>query len=151
VFGQPAGPHDRTQPSKLEIPFGHAFDKRAVSLPKGAVCVGGPSGLRSAIEEHVLSVSGGVGKHKGALRDHRFSTASQRFEKAMRQRSLSLIMRRLGVEHRGTGTWSRWPQTPTDPTDARRCADHLSAGQHAEALRAERMDRGRPGDRFGWP
>jgi hypothetical protein len=37
VFGQPSGPQDRTQPTKLEIPFGHAFDRREVSSPKSAV------------------------------------------------------------------------------------------------------------------
>jgi hypothetical protein len=40
VFDQPSGPQDRTQPRKLEIPFGHAFDKRGVSSSKGAVRVG---------------------------------------------------------------------------------------------------------------
>ena len=39
VFGRPSGPQDRTQQAKLEIPFGHAFDKRGVSLPKSAVRV----------------------------------------------------------------------------------------------------------------
>jgi hypothetical protein len=28
VFGRSSGPQDRTQPAKLEITFGHAFDKR---------------------------------------------------------------------------------------------------------------------------
>jgi hypothetical protein len=28
VFCQPGGPHDRTQQRALEIPFGHAFDRR---------------------------------------------------------------------------------------------------------------------------
>ena len=37
MFGQPGGPHDRTQPAKLEIPFGHAFDKGGISLPNSAV------------------------------------------------------------------------------------------------------------------
>jgi hypothetical protein len=37
VFGRPGGPQDRTQTAKLEIPFGHAFDKRWVSLPR-ALC-----------------------------------------------------------------------------------------------------------------
>jgi hypothetical protein len=39
VFDRPSGPQDRTLPAKLEIPFGHAFDKRGVSLPKSAVRV----------------------------------------------------------------------------------------------------------------
>jgi hypothetical protein len=39
LFGRPSGPQDRTQPAKLEIPFGHAFDKRGASLPKSAVRV----------------------------------------------------------------------------------------------------------------
>jgi len=39
VLGRPSGPQDRTQQAKLEIPFGHAFDKRGVSLPKSAVRV----------------------------------------------------------------------------------------------------------------
>ena len=39
VFGRPSGPQDRTQPAKLEIPFGHAFDKCGVSLPNSAVRV----------------------------------------------------------------------------------------------------------------
>jgi len=33
----PVDPQDRTQPAKLEIPFGHAFDKRGVLLRKSAV------------------------------------------------------------------------------------------------------------------
>jgi hypothetical protein len=41
VFGRPSSPQDRTQPAKLEIPFGHAFDKRGVSLPK-ALCACAP-------------------------------------------------------------------------------------------------------------
>src|SRR5690242_11030980 len=80
-FGQPGGPQDRTQPAKLEIPFGHAFDRRGVSL---CACI--PRGPRSAIEEYaVLGVPGRVGRHEGALRDHSFSVASQGFEDAMRQ------------------------------------------------------------------
>ena len=39
VFGRPSGRQDRTQQAKLEIPFGHAFDKRGASLPKSAVRV----------------------------------------------------------------------------------------------------------------
>ena len=39
VFGRPSGPQDRTQPAKLEIPFGHAFDKCGASLPNSAVRV----------------------------------------------------------------------------------------------------------------
>jgi len=35
----PMDPQDGTQAAKLEIPFGHAFDKRGVSLPKSAVRV----------------------------------------------------------------------------------------------------------------
>jgi hypothetical protein len=35
----PVDPQDRTQPAKLEIPFGHAFDKRVVLLRKSAVRV----------------------------------------------------------------------------------------------------------------
>jgi hypothetical protein len=59
--------------------------------------------LRSAIEERaVLGVSGGVGRHEKALRDHPFSIASQCFENAMRQpRSVSLagqLLRHLRVE-----------------------------------------------------
>jgi hypothetical protein len=49
VFGRPSGPQDRAEPTKLEIPFGHAFDKRGVSLPRSAVRVR-PVGPRSAIE-----------------------------------------------------------------------------------------------------
>jgi len=44
VFGRPSGPQDRTQPAKLEIPFGHAFDKGGASLPNSAVRVR-PAGL----------------------------------------------------------------------------------------------------------
>jgi hypothetical protein len=42
VFGRPSGPQDWTQPTKLEIPFGYAFDKRGVSLPN-ALCACAPS------------------------------------------------------------------------------------------------------------
>jgi len=31
VLDRPSGPQDRMQPTKSEIPFGHAFDKRGVS------------------------------------------------------------------------------------------------------------------------
>jgi hypothetical protein len=59
--------------------------------------------LRSAVEERaVLGVSGGVGGHERALRDHSFTIASQRFEDAMRQsRSVSQagqLLRHLRVE-----------------------------------------------------
>jgi hypothetical protein len=67
--------------------------------------------LRSAIKERtVLGVSGGVGRHEGALRDHPFSIASQRFENAMRQpRSVPLagqLLRPLRVEQ-GDAAFSR--------------------------------------------
>lgn len=81
VFGRPSGPQDRTQPSKLEIPFGHALDERGVSLPKSAVRVR-PVGLRSAIEGRAVLGPGGED-----LKGHFVITiiASQRFEDAMRQ------------------------------------------------------------------
>ncbi len=41
MISRPSGPQDRTQPTKLEIPFGHAFDEHGVSLPESAVRVGG--------------------------------------------------------------------------------------------------------------
>jgi hypothetical protein len=47
VFGRPSRPQDRTQPAKLEIPFGHAFDNRGISLPKSAVCA---CARRSAVQ-----------------------------------------------------------------------------------------------------
>jgi hypothetical protein len=37
VLGRSIGPEDRTQPTKLAIPFGHAFDSRGVSSPKSVV------------------------------------------------------------------------------------------------------------------
>ena len=80
------GPQDRMQRTKLEIPFGHAFDSHGVSSPKSVVRACVPRDLRSAIEERaVLGVPGGIGKHGGALRDHSFPIASQRFANAMRQ------------------------------------------------------------------
>lgn len=56
VFGRPGGPQDRTQTAKLEIPFGHAFDKRWISLPKsGCACTlsvcGQPSRPRIRAEQ----------------------------------------------------------------------------------------------------
>jgi hypothetical protein len=68
-----------------------------------ALCASRPVRLRSAVEERaVLEVSSGVGRHEGALRDHPFSIASQRFENAMRQpRSVPLagqLLRNLRVE-----------------------------------------------------
>ena len=33
----PVDPQDRTQPTRLEIPFGHAFDRREISSSKSAV------------------------------------------------------------------------------------------------------------------
>ena len=42
VFGQPSGPQDRMQRTKLEIPFGHAFDSHGYCCPK-ALRVGSPS------------------------------------------------------------------------------------------------------------
>jgi hypothetical protein len=58
VFGRPSGPQDRTQPAQLEIPFGHTFDKRGVSLPKSAVRVR-PVGPRPAIEGRAVLGPGG--------------------------------------------------------------------------------------------
>jgi hypothetical protein len=37
VLGRPSRPKDRTQPTKLEITFGHAFDRREVSSSKSAM------------------------------------------------------------------------------------------------------------------
>ena len=34
MLGRPSRPKDRMQRTKLEIPFGHAFDRREVSSPK---------------------------------------------------------------------------------------------------------------------
>ena len=75
VFGRPSGSQDRTQPAKLEIPFGHAFDKRGVSLPKSAVRVR-PVDLRSAIEGRAALGPDGVGRLEGALRDHHYRVAT---------------------------------------------------------------------------
>jgi hypothetical protein len=83
VIGLPSGPQDRTRPAKLEIPFGHAFDKREVSSSKSVVRVR-PVGLRSAIEGRAVLGPGDVGRLEGVLRDHHFPIASQRFEDAMR-------------------------------------------------------------------
>jgi hypothetical protein len=83
-FGRPSRPKDRAQPAKLEILFGHAFDRRRVSLSKSAVRVR-TVGLRSAIEGRAVLGPSGVGRLEGALRDHHFPIASQRFENAMRQ------------------------------------------------------------------
>jgi hypothetical protein len=41
VLGRPSRPKDRMQRTKLEIPFGHAFDSHGVSSPKSAVRGGG--------------------------------------------------------------------------------------------------------------
>ena len=85
MLGRPSRPKDRTRPTKLEIPFGHAFDEREVSSSKSVVRRR-PVRRRSAVEEcAVLGVPGGVGGHEGALRDYSFLVASQRFENAMRQ------------------------------------------------------------------
>jgi hypothetical protein len=70
-----------------------------------------PVRLQLAIEERaVLEVSGGVGRHEGALRDQPSSIASQRFENAMCQpRSVPLagqLLRHLRVEQ-GEAAFSR--------------------------------------------
>jgi hypothetical protein len=110
VLGRPSRPKDRTQPTKLEITFGHAFDRREVSSSKSAVRACVPSVFDQPSERAVLGVSGGVGRHEGALRDHPFSIASQRFENAMRQpRSVPLagqLLRHLRVEQ-GEAAFSR--------------------------------------------
>ena len=67
---------------KLEIPFGHAFDSVRYRRLK-ALCA--PAPRPSAVSHRGAGrtgVSGGVGRHEGALRDHPFSIASQRFENA---------------------------------------------------------------------
>jgi hypothetical protein len=51
VLGRPSSSKDRMQRTKLEIPFGHAFDKREVSSPKSAVRVRGPSVFDTTVEE----------------------------------------------------------------------------------------------------
>ena len=85
AFGRPSGPQGRTQPAKLEIPFGHAFDKRGVSLPKSAVRAR-PVGLRSATEGGAVLGPSDVGRREGALRDHhyRFATLQGRYAPAAR-------------------------------------------------------------------
>ena len=84
VFGRPSGSQDRTQPAKLEIPFGHAFDKRGLSLPKSAVRVR-PVDLRSAIEGRAALGPDGVGRLKGhfAIRN-RVATLQGRYAPAAR-------------------------------------------------------------------
>lgn len=37
MLGRPSGPEHRAPPTKLEIPIGHAFDRREVSSSKSAV------------------------------------------------------------------------------------------------------------------
>ena len=89
MFGRPSGPQDRTQPAKLEIPFGHAFDKRGVSLPKSAVRVH-PVGLRSAIEAGVFGPSG-VGKLRGTSRSPFSRRSASRMLCANRDRTASSV------------------------------------------------------------
>lgn len=48
-------PQDRTQATKLEIPYGHAFDSHGVSSPKKRCARGRPVGPRSAIEERTVA------------------------------------------------------------------------------------------------
>ena len=62
VFGRPSGPQDRTQQAKLEIPFGHAFDKRGVSLPKSAVRVR-PVGLGTETHRVTAAALEAHGQH----------------------------------------------------------------------------------------
>jgi hypothetical protein len=82
MFGQPSGPQDRTQRTKLEIPMDmHSI---VMGYRQRALCA--PASTRSAVEKcAVLGVSRGVGGHERALRDYSFSVASQRFENPMRQ------------------------------------------------------------------
>jgi hypothetical protein len=75
----PADFIDRTQPTKLEIPFGHAFDKHGLSLPKRAVRV---RRLRSA-SRAAPTRAGRRRKTEGALRDHHYRVTT--VEDAMRQ------------------------------------------------------------------
>lgn len=85
VLGRPSRPKDRARPTKSEIIFGHAFDRQRYRHPE-ALCARASRPSSISIEERaVLEVSGGVGRHEGALRDHPFSIASQRFENAMCQ------------------------------------------------------------------
>lgn len=58
------------------MPFGHAFDKRGLSLSKSAVRVGGLS---------VFDQPSRSGRYSGCRAAHLFPVASQRFEDAMRQ------------------------------------------------------------------
>jgi hypothetical protein len=81
--------------------------------------------LRSALEERaVLGVSGGVGRHEGALRDHSFSIASQRFENdtpffvtsSRVSSSTSRIAPLISTRSFFGGTSVKRPQ-PADPVD----------------------------------
>ena len=114
MFGLPRGPQHRTRPAKLEIPFGNAFDSAGCRRPR-AQRAGVPS-LRSAIEERaVFGMPGGVARHKGALRDHSFPVASQRFENAMRQsRSVSQAQRFHSVKHVAVDHWTGIPAYASD-------------------------------------
>ncbi len=62
---RPSRPKDRTQPTKLEITFGHGFDRRRYRRPK-ALCARAfrPSSIATE-ERAVLGVSGGVGRLEG--------------------------------------------------------------------------------------
>ena len=75
----PADFIDRAQPTKLEIPFGHAFYKHGLSLPKRAVRV---RRLRSA-SRAAPTRAGRRRKTEGALRDHHYRVTT--VEDAMRQ------------------------------------------------------------------
>jgi hypothetical protein len=63
MLRRPSRPKDRTQPTKLEIIFGHAFDRRRYRHPEALYARAfRPSSI--SIEEHaILEVSGGVGRH----------------------------------------------------------------------------------------
>lgn len=50
MLGHPSEPQNRTHPTKLEIPFGYAFDSHEVSSHDSVVCVR-PVTSQSAIEE----------------------------------------------------------------------------------------------------
>ena len=77
MLGRPSGPQDRPRPAKLEIPFGHAFDKHRVLLFKSAVPRRRPVRLRPAIEEcavlGVLGVGPNLAHYAGGRQETRNS------------------------------------------------------------------------------
>jgi hypothetical protein len=110
VLGRPSRPKNRTQPTKLEITFGHVFDRRRYRRPK-ALCA--RAFRPSSISHRGARRTRGVGRRRKTCRGtsrspffHRVATLRKRYVPAAIVPLAGQFLRHLRVEQ-GEAAFSR--------------------------------------------